>query len=900
MKIKNKVNGLLCVALAFMCLNALAQKPPIDHNSYAQWPSLENSSNIKISNDGLYVLYTIKNQPVNKHTTFIRSIQNEWKLALVDVSQCQFMDHKFIFQKNDTIGIGMLGNSGIAYQAGIKQFDRLEKGANENLLLYLNNSPAKGLTIESTTSGFKRSYSNVVGYQPIANSKFLALIVEKGNGIRQLQLLNFDNWISNTIWSGQINGVISDLSGTKIVFSGRETPEADNAVFYYKEGEGSAKKLDIGLYDLVNINAINKDGLIFCQVRKKTHLTTTNAKMVSLDVYSYKDGALQSGQLLQKLSQRAYKAVINAENQQVKILENKSDKMLSDPNENTLNSGYVLISQYNSAEAIYSDEAYWNPAARSSIYLVSLKDGSKKLISKDLENSVIPFPRFFFSPGGKYIIWYNAKNSNYFSYTIKTGVVANITGSIQATWTDGGNGDDTRQGKNSPIGIASFLSNDDGLLLHDQRDIYRIDLSGHLPPICVTHHYGKQHDIEFALTFNDSPQNTLAACQKQLLVNAFDHATKNDGFYRINLDGTKDPEYLTMQPCLFAGIKEYEVGDYPPVKARDAESYIVMRQSASDAPNLFYTADFKNFKHLTNLSPQKPYNWLTSEIINWKTFNGTNSQGILYKPENFDPQKKYPIIFFYYERFSNSLNRFLFPKANGAEIDIPTFVSKGYLVFVPDIHYELGNPGKSAYNSVVSAAQFLAKRAWVDSLNMGINGHSFGGYETNYLVSHTHIFKAACAGSGWSDFVSTYNDIKTRGNSRQYYYEIYRQRMRGTLWDNPQDYIDASPIFRADQVNTPLLMMNNKADDDVHFYEGTEFFVGLRRLQKKVWMLQYDGASHLIDDNVGALDFETRMEQFFDHYLKGAPPPYWMTRGIPAAMKGKDLGLETDTSGAIP
>jgi dipeptidyl aminopeptidase/acylaminoacyl peptidase len=290
---------------------------------------------------------------------------------------------------------------------------------------------------------------------------------------------------------------------------------------------------------------------------------------------------------------------------------------------------------------------------------------------------------------------------------------------------------------------------------------------------------------------------------------------------------------------------------------------------------------------------------MTTELIHWKTFDGSPSDGVLYKPENFDPQKKYPVIFDYYEQRSEELNLFVSPKAAEDRINVPWFVSNGYLVCAPDIHYKKGQPGQSAYNAVVSAAKYLSKMRWVDSTKMGIQGHSFGGYETNYIVTHTKLFAAACAASGMCDLVSFYGSVPRAGNTK-YFSERDEGRMDATLWQTPDAYIRNSPIFQADKVSTPLLMMNNKNDGQVPFAQGVELFTALRRLGKKVWMLQYDGGGHSAGDTKEAVDYSTRMSQFFDHYLKGAPAPKWMTRGIPARLKGIDDGLEPDPAIQTP
>jgi dipeptidyl aminopeptidase/acylaminoacyl peptidase len=290
---------------------------------------------------------------------------------------------------------------------------------------------------------------------------------------------------------------------------------------------------------------------------------------------------------------------------------------------------------------------------------------------------------------------------------------------------------------------------------------------------------------------------------------------------------------------------------------------------------------------------------MRSELITWKTLDGQMDQGILYKPENFDPLKKYPLLVYYYERLSDDLHHFLRPELSTGRLNIPLYVSHGYLIFVPDIHYRIGWTGRSAYDAVVSGVNYLCGRKYVDRTKMGLQGHSFGGFETNYIITHTHLFAAAMSASGLSDFVSGYGNIGGNGNSHQDKYEWGQLRIGATFWEKLGLYLENSPVLRADRVTTPLLMMADKQDEIVPFEQGLVFFTALRRLGKKAWMLQYDGQGHTVFDKA-SLDLTIRMFQFFNYYLKGEPPPAWMTKGIPARLKGMESGLETDTSGAQP
>jgi dipeptidyl aminopeptidase/acylaminoacyl peptidase len=219
-------------------------------------------------------------------------------------------------------------------------------------------------------------------------------------------------------------------------------------------------------------------------------------------------------------------------------------------------------------------------------------------------------------------------------------------------------------------------------------------------------------------------------------------------------------------------------------------------------------------------------------------------------------------------------------------------------VVTPDIHYKEGRPGESAFISVISCVQALCKMPWVDKRCIGIQGESFGGYETNYILAHTNMFAAAMSSAGVSDLVSSYGSILERdGESRQHIYELTQSRIGATLWDKPEVYIKNSPVFDVKKITTPLLMMNNKGDVQVPFSQGVEFFLALRRLRKSAWMLQYDNGNHSVFTEKEENDYSIRLMQFFNHYLKHAPAPIWMTQGIPARLKQIESGYAYDPSG---
>jgi len=334
---------------------------------------------------------------------------------------------------------------------------------------------------------------------------------------------------------------------------------------------------------------------------------------------------------------------------------------------------------------------------------------------------------------------------------------------------------------------------------------------------------------------------------------------------------------------------------YSPRKAKEANKLMWQRMNFTEYPDLWISdPDFSNEKKLTDVNPQqKDFLWGSVEMVHWTSADGVALDGMLYKPENFDPDSAYPMIIYFYEKYSNRLYGHFAPRPSRSTVNFTYYASNGYLVFVPDIVYKTGFPGQSAYNSIVSGTLKLMENPWVDAEHIGIQGQSWGGYQVAYLVTQTNMFAAAMAGAPVSNMTSAYGGIRWgSGMSRMFQYEGSQSRIGGTLWEKPWRYIENSPVFFADKVETPLLMMHNDKDGAVPWYQGIEYFVALRRLNKPVWMLTYNGAPHNLSRKADCKDLTIRMQQFFDHYLKGSPPPVWMEEGVPAVKKGKEMGYE--------
>ena len=684
-----------------------------------------------------------------------------------------------------------------------------------------------------------------------------------------------------------------DADGGQLAFI--RTDKKGSTLHYYRSGMDSAKVWLTGRSPEMKPGySIAGDAPVFSPNGRLVYFKLARTPVVDLkkdtdvitdkvDVWNYKDAYLQSQQQFEKaygangLYQTTFRTnfvtAITVANDKLVQVEDESTKLVS-----AKGNRYVLVSNVTN-EVL--NEGYWSKDQRKKYWLVSLLDGHS--IDMGMEKCEI-------SPNERFVCWFNRGDKNWYTYEIATGTTRNISGGIKVPLTAGKAME--LFGVNAPFGIAAWLADDKAMLIYDQFDLWQADPQGKRLPVNITNGYGSRNTVKFRVT---DLADGIPLANEQVLLIGQNQNNMNTGFFKTKTGNPADPETGTIGPWNF-----YESGIYglhPPVKAKDAEVYLVKRMSASSAPNVFLTRDFKTYSQLSDVQPQRGYNWMTSELHHYKMDNGQTGAGILYKPENFDPAQKYPVIFHYYQARSAEVYNFQYPDFATKQFNISWYVSHGYLVFVPDIiNDKPGYIGQTVVNSVGSAAKYLSGFSFVDASKMGIQGHSFGGYETNLLVAKTHIFAAAQSSAGISDLVSLYGDIIS-GRSAIPFVEKGQPYIGVSLWERPDLYLENSPLFSLDKVTTPLLIYHSRTDGAVPFTQNLELFTALRRLQKPVWMLQYDDEGHVMTSADCALDFSIRQEQFFDHYLKGKPAPKWMTEGIPAIYKGIKSGLQLDNAG---
>lgn len=721
----------------------------------------------------------------------------------------------------------------------------------------------KGKVFAYTTTGANKESDSGVFVKNLENGQTNNIYTAKKAKYTQLEFSE----------TGKSLGFIVDTDTTKIQIR-------PNELFHWSSGKTKAEKLlDSNTSPegyLVSphrkVQFSKDESKLFFGLRKPPIIqdtTLTKEEIVNVEVWTYDEPRLYTVQEMQLKNDtiRSYLTAIHLKNYNLVQLatEEYPESSLGDEG----NANHILVA----TGKPYALESQWTGNRNYNYRIINTDNGETQLEVKKEE-------RMRLSPKAKYTFGYSRKDTTWVSYDISTGKRKAMTaGKIFYN--------EFHDYPDHPYayGMAGFTKDDSAIILYDRYDLWQFNpKTGEGERLTQ----GRETKTKYRYVQVDSEERFLDPKSKWML-NAFDEVTKNASLVTFNPKNRKITP-LVSGPYRYTNVE----------KAKLSDQILYTRESFQEFPDL-RTSDtsFKNITVLTNANPQQDnYNWGTIELMNWTSLDGKELTGMLIKPEDFDPNKKYPLLVNFYERSSDGLNRHRVPRAERSSINYSFYTSRGYVIFNPDVAYRVGYPGESAYNCVIPGITSLVEKGFIDKDNIGVQGHSWGGYQIAYLVTKTDIFKAAESGAPVPNMISAYGGIRWwTGLSRQFQYEHTQSRIGGTPWEYPSRYIENSPIFNMDKINTPLLVMHNDADGHVPWYQGIEFFVSLRRLGKPSWFLNYNGEPHWPLKPQNRKDFNIRMAQFFDYYLKGAAKPVWMERGVPAMEKGINQGYEMIDSG---
>ena len=606
---------------------------------------------------------------------------------------------------------------------------------------------------------------------------------------------------------------------------------------------------------------------------------------VTLDVWNWRDPYLQPMQLVQanRERNRSYLAVVHQGRDGVVQLGTASVPDVS--RTETGMSDYVLAT----SDMPHRQKISWDGRYEDA-YAVDVLTGEPRVIVEGVRG----FGGASLSPDGGYAYWWDETTRDWKAAPMDGSAPArSLTGHLPVAFFN--ELDDHPQGP-PPYGAPLWVEGDAAMLVPDRNDIWRVDPSGEGAAVRLTD--GRGTDLRYRVqrlsgggggnffAFGGGGGGAGEGIEEgDVLFSVFDMGTKASGYARGRTDRAGPLEALVMGDARYGS----------PAEAEDADQLVWTRQTFVEFPDLWVgDANFGNGRKVSDANPQQDeYRWGSAELVHWMSNDRTPLDGILITPDGFDPSRQYPLMVYFYERMSDGLHTYAAPVPNRASVRFSFYASRGYVVFIPDIPYEIGYPGESALDAVVPGVQALIAQGFIDPDRVGVQGHSWGGYQIAYMITKTNVFAAAEAGAPVSNMTSAYGGIRWQsGMSRMFQYERTQSRIGGTLWDERDRYVHNSPLFFADKIRTPLLMLHNDEDGAVPWYQGIEMFVAMRRLGLPVFMLNYNGEGHGLGRRANQEDWAIRMQQFFDHYLIDAPAPRWMEEGVPAVVKGRDLGLE--------
>ena len=562
---------------------------------------------------------------------------------------------------------------------------------------------------------------------------------------------------------------------------------------------------------------------------------------------------------------KSYQAVYNLGNGSIFQLANEEL-----PNIQLGNEGDAALALLSTSRP-YSLSSMWEARTRSDYYTVSLDNGERKQIAQ------ADYGRFRLSPQGKYAYWYGETDSCWYTIALAEGKRYRLTTPESfPAW------DEENDVPNHPYahGAAGWTANDQNLLIYDRYDIWKFDPTAATSPINLTVN-GRKEKLSYRLEQLDKEARFIDLGKLQLL-KGFNEATKGYGFYNARLSAPAAPKTLLAGNYMLRSIN----------KAKNTDDVIYTMETFQQYPDIHYsTLAFKKSVQLTHGDKQQEgFIWGTAELVSWISLDGRPLEGVVYKPANFDPNKKYPMMVNFYERNSETLYNYRMPEPHRSTIDYHLYNSNEYVIFNPDIRYVDGYPGESCYNCLMPGITMMIAKGYINEKGIGAQGHSWGGYQVAYLATRTNLFSAIESGAPVVNMFSAYGGIRWgSGMARSFQYEHTQSRLGATPWSSPLRYLENSPLFTMDKVQTPILIMHNDADGHVPWYQGIEYFVAMKRLGKPCWLLNYTGEPHWPMHMANRIDFQRRMFQFFNHYLKNQKMPKWMSEGVPAVEQPFEL-----------
>jgi len=501
-------------------------------------------------------------------------------------------------------------------------------------------------------------------------------------------------------------------------------------------------------------------------------------------------------------------------------------------------------------------------------FAIDTATGKRQLIIKGIRQTL------GVSPHSRHFLY--LQNKHIWIYDFEKGTKANLSSEAPVFFVDE---EDDHPDEKPIFGLAGWTKDSKAVIINHKYDLWLLPLDGK-NPTNITQRAGSREKIRFRYV-KLSAEEKFINISKPLLLSAYGEWTKKSGFYSLKI-GT-EPQKLIYTDKHFSS----------PLKSKKADTLIYTRETFTDFPDYYVSGlDFSDAKRITDANPQqKEYAWGHRILIDYANSNGQKLQATLTLPAGYEEGKKYPMLVYFYEKMSQRLHQYSMPTYDDRP-HMSTYASDGYLVLMPDIIFETGKPGTSSLDCISSAVNKVIELGYADPEHIGLQGHSWGGFQAAYIVTQTDQFACVVAGAAPSCIEGEFNQVfKSSGNNNHSYYSRSQGRMGTDPWKDHQLYRSQSAIQNAQNISTPFMLLHGTEDGSVDWLQSLEYYNAARYLGKEVIFLSYPGEPHHLAKEENQKDFQKRMKQYFDHYLKGKPMPDWMRNGAPYLKKKQILDM---------
>lgn len=863
--------------LVCITLMGHGQKKLVDTSTVRTWQDVDGGV---ISNDGKWAGYLMSDNTGDETRRVLHVKSNvsgqEWSfkggsgvIFSPDSRYGAFIQHKM---GDQALCILKLGDNQPVNIEGANSLEMMSSGGH-SYMVYGTSAAPNTLNCREVSTGKVITYPSVKA-RTVVGDALLLTTGDEATGY-DLKLCNPGNGGSQTVWHGATvpDNIVCAKDGSKIAFV------SGGKIWLFEAGKTNlASELpqpETGAFHGLIFESIRdfvwEKGLLLAYRGPDIPEPAKDASPVR--VFDYRDAIFG---IDRDAEPTQYQVMYNLSNRQFVLLDGGGERYTGFSPDGRM----ALV-----AEGPREGEYYWNKKQSGKSYIKDLATGSK------IDGSETDAVGGYFDSTGRYLIYQGLFSNGIYSLNMATGNKEDLAKDLPIPPTDNIN-ENLSTSNYRGLSIVNANASSTQLVVYDHYDIWLLDATGKNRPFCITGGYGRANHIVFRFLDESHVQVTKG---QTLYLSAVNEDTRAEGFCQVNWKDVAHPVILSMGNFSDSGSYSYSV---KPIKAAGVDRWLVFRGTAAQAPNFYWTSDFKEFHTVSNSHPEKDYVWFTTEMIYYTTKDGVKSRAILYKPDDLDSTKKYPVLFNFYEHEAVKLNDFRTPHyTNSYQFNIPMMMAQGYLVCVPDIHFQLGKTAHNIVDCVEGAADAIGTRSYVDTNHMGAAGGSFGGYGVNCLAALSHRFKAIVSVSGLCDLLNTYSNVP---GLRDEEVENRQMRMGISLATDPQLFLSNSPVAYTRTVTTPLLIIDNPKDQNVNPQQGIDWFINLRREGKPAWMLWYPNEAHGVFEQTNQIDLCVRMSQFYNHYLKGAPTPKWMTDGLSVWDRSGNDGFTLMPAGNDP